>query len=250
MSSVTVDREGEIAFLKLTKPPVNAVDLQLLREAEASMGALEADDAVRAIIVTGDGPCFCAGLDLKVVPFYSPEDQKELMDITNRVITGVYGASKPIIAAVNGHAVAGGFILMMSCDYRVGAEGSYQMGVSEVRVGIPFPISTMEVLKSELTPAMARRLILTGRPIGPREALEGEVLDELVAPERLIPRALEKASELGALSTLVYNRVKTQLRGDTIRRIRQVLETGDPLFKMWQQDRSVEGAAGFLERKD
>jgi enoyl-CoA hydratase len=244
-----VDREGNIAFLKFNRPPVNAVDLELLREAEARMASLEADDGVGAIIVTGNGPCFCAGLDLKVVPFYSVEDQKELMDITNRVITGIYGASKPTIAAVNGHAVAGGFIVTMSCDYRIGATGSYKMGVSEVRVGIPFPISTIEVLKAELTPSMARRLILTGRSIGPEEALAGGVLDELVPPERLVPRALEMASELGALSQLVYNRVKTQVRGDTIRTIRGVLESGDPLFKMWQQDKSVEGAAGFLERK-
>lgn len=234
----------------LERPPVNAIDLGLIREADEALEALEADDEIGAVVITGAGSSFSAGLDLKTVPSYDIAEQREVIEKANRVITNIYGFPKPTIAAVNGHAVAGGFILAISCDYRIGAEGPFSLGVTEVRAGIPFPIATIEVLKAELDHAGARRLILTGRNRSPEEALAIGCLDEIQPTERLMARARELAAQQAELPRLAFKRIKRQLRGDTIERIRAVMESGDPLLNLWISDESKSGAAGLLDSRD
>jgi enoyl-CoA hydratase len=247
MEYVRVEREGEIAVLRLDRPPVNAIDLEILKEAEEAVRGLSADDEVGAIILTGNGRCFCAGLDLKVVPGYDAARQREYIELVNRVITTVFSAPRPTVAAVNGPAVAGGFILAMCCDYRVGVTGDYPLGVTEARVGIPFPVSTLEVLRAELSRPVFRRLLLTGINNGPDRALEWGILDELHLPERLLPRAKEVAADLATLPRQAYNRIKQQVKGDAIARIESVIRSGEPMLEMWITDEGVAGAAGLIE---
>lgn len=247
MEHIEIERDGEVAVMRLNRPPVNAIDLALVREAEDALAFLESDDSVAAVIITGTGSSFTAGLDLKTVPRYAPPEQRELIETVNRVITTVYGFPRPVVAAINGHAIAGGFILAVSCDYRVCAEGPFLFGVTEVRAGIPFPVSTIEVLKAELQTDTARRLILTGATSGPRDMLEAGAFDEVVPPDRTNARAMQVAREFAALPRLGYEKIKRQLRGDTIERIESVMESGDPLITDWITEESVDGAAGLLD---
>jgi enoyl-CoA hydratase len=246
MEYTEIERDGAVVILRLNRPPVNAINLELVREAADTLAFLSSDDSVSALVVTGAGRCFSAGLDLKAVPFYTPAQQKELVETINRVITTVFAFARPTVAAINGHAIAGGFILAASCDYRVCAEGPFQFGVTEVRAGIPFPISTMEVLKSELRPDAARRMILGGATSGPADMLAEGVFDELVPAGQALPRSMEVAQEMARLPRLGYESIKNQLRGDAIDRIERVMESGDPLIDAWLTDESVEGAAGLL----
>lgn len=232
MGSIKVEHQGATAVMRIDRPPANAIDIPLVTEADAVLSSIESDDAARAIVVTGTGSTFSAGLDLKVVPFYSEEEQRRLIEGINVVVTHLYSCRKPTITAANGHAIAGGFILAMCCDYRLAAEGQFRFGVTEARLGIPFPIAAIEVLKAELNPSGARTMILTGRTVGPSEAIEG-AFDEVVPPERLMERAMEVADELGALRPQSYDTIKRQLRGDTVARIEQVVEAEDPLLETW-----------------
>lgn len=248
MKYVEIEREGEIAVLRLNRPPVNAIDLEILKEAEQAIGELTADEAVGSIVLTGAGGCFCAGLDLKVVPFYEVGRQREYIGLVNRVITGVFAAPRPTVAAVNGPACAGGFILMMCCDYRIGATGEYPLGVTEARVGIPFPVSTLEVLRLELSHPVFRRLLLTGLNYGPERAFQWGILDELHPPENLLARAKEVAADLATLPREPFNRIKRQVKGDAIARITSVIDGGEPMLESWITDEGKEGAAGMIER--
>jgi enoyl-CoA hydratase len=120
-----------------------------------------------------------------------------------------------VVAAVTGHAIAGGLVLALCADYRVGsAEGRY--GLTEVQVAVPYPQAAIAVVRAELAPPAARLLALGGRLIGAREAERLGVLDEVTAPDRVLDRSLEVAAELAALSAETYVRTKLDLRGAVI----------------------------------
>lgn len=233
MGSIKVESHGATAVMRIDRPPANAIDIPLVLEAEEVLSSIETDDAVRAIVVTGTGLTFSAGLDLRVVPFYSEEEQRRLIEGINVAVTHLYAYRKPTLTAANGHAIAGGFILAMCCDYRLAAEGQFRFGVTEARLGIPFPIAAIEVLKAELNPSGARTMILTGGTVGPSEAMRDGAFDEVVPPERLMERAIEVADELGAIRPQSYEVIKRQLRGDTVAHIEKIVEAGDPILETW-----------------
>jgi enoyl-CoA hydratase len=149
---------------------------------------------------------------------------------------------------VNGHAIAGGAILALCGDYRVGStEG--KLGLTEIRAGLPYPANAMAVVRAELTPQNARVLALRAELIEPPEALARGLVDELVAPAEVLPRALEVAEDLAELPASAYGQVKRQLRGDVLERMRAVVEDGaEPLLEAWVSDDTGEAATAILDR--
>ena len=245
-----IETSDGIAILYLDKPPVNAFDLTLVADAEACLQSVEHDPAVRAVVLTGKGKCFSAGLDLKTAPYYTTAEQRRLVEDLNRTVAWLYGFPLPTVAAINGHAIAGGFILAIACDYRVGTCGPCKLGVTESRVGIPFPYSTMEVLRSELAPAAARHMTLVGCTMGPDRALAQGVLDEIRPTHEVLSRAIEVARDFTGLPGEAYARIKRQLRGESIARMEEVIRTGsDPLLQMWIAEEGRIASARQLERE-
>jgi enoyl-CoA hydratase len=250
-STARLEKADGIAVITLDKPPVNAVDLVLVRDSEECLKSVENDPDVRAIVITGNGKCFSAGLDLKTVPYYSSAEQREMVEILNRIVAWLYGFPLPTVAAINGHAIAGGFILAIACDYRIGTNAACKLGVTESRVGIPFPVSTMEVLRAEMAPAAARRMTLVGRTMNAQEALANGVLDEIQPPEGVLARAREVAADLGSMPSEAYSKIKRQLRGEAIARMEDAIQNGsDPLLQMWIADEGRAASARHLESKD
>lgn len=244
-----IEQIGDVAVVTLNKPPVNAVDLTLVRDTEECLKKAEADPRIKAVVITGAGRCFSAGLDLKTVPYYTSADQRRMVEELNRTVAWLYGFPLPTIAAINGHAIAGGFILALACDYRLGADAACQLGVTESRVGIPFPVSTMEVLRAELDSPTARRMTLVGRNVNPKEALASGILDEIVSADQLLNQAIEFAQDLGSMPREAYGRIKRQLRDEPLRRMQTAIETGnDPLLKMWITDEGRSASAEHLEK--
>jgi enoyl-CoA hydratase len=246
---VDVDYEDRIAILRLNRPPVNAVNVDLLRAAGAALRDIAARDDLAALIVTGAGKAFCAGLDLKDVPSYSPTGQQEMVLGINRMVATLYALAIPTVAAVNGHAIAGGLVIALSCDYRVGSTAPYQIGLTEARAGIPFPEGAMAVVKAELSPSVARRRTLVGVNSSSQEALADGILDELQSPDDLMPRALEIARDLATIPRVAYGQIKRQLRAATLAAIEPGVAAGrDPLLDTWLSADTA-GAAAALLRK-
>src|SRR5258706_10616297 len=104
---VRVEREGGLATIFLDRPPVNAIELELRRRADAILAELENDSSIGAVVLTGAGACFSAGLALKLVPRYSADEQRATMEAINRTVARLYALPLPTVAAVNGHAIAG-----------------------------------------------------------------------------------------------------------------------------------------------
>jgi enoyl-CoA hydratase len=224
------DAEG-IALLRFDRPPVNAIDLAVTDELGGLVGAL-ARKPPKAVVLTGTGASFSAGLDLKAVPAYGAAERRALVLSINRMVRQIYGLPCPVVAAVNGHAMAGGLVMALACDLRIAAEGGAKLALSEVNVGIPFPLGPMLVVNDIVSGTARRDLALLGRVYGPAAALEAGLVDEVVAPDRLLPRARERARELAGLRG--YAAIKAQLRAATIAELdRAIAAEDDPIFKLW-----------------
>lgn len=238
-----------IALLRLERPPANAIELGTATALGETLARLEQDGGTRAIVITGQGPFFSAGLDLKVVPTYGPAEQRAMVMAINRLLGRFYGSPLPTVAALNGHALAGGLVVALACDYRLASRGSYRLGLTETKVAVPYPAAAMAVVQAELTPPVARRVVLLARHMTPEEALADGIVDELEAPEGLLPRAFALAGELAALPRDAYARIKRQLRARTLERIEQVIATGtDPLLDGWLSPETAPAAARVLGR--
>jgi enoyl-CoA hydratase/carnithine racemase len=251
VSSIQIDRVGQIAVLRVDRPPANAIDLDLANEFATALEAIESTDGIGALIVTGEGSCFSAGLDLKVVPTYDRAQQQAMVMQVNRLFGGLYGLPLPTIAAVNGHAIAGGVILALACDYRIGAEGDYKVGLAEARVGVPFPVAAMAIVQSELSHPVARTMVLTARNSSPHDALRMGVLDELQPPELLLPRAIEVAQEMAALPHDIYGRIKRELRRAALARIDDAIRNRkEPMLDSWLSAETQAASAQALKPKN
>ena len=230
---VHIEQIGRVAVVRLDRPPANALDLSFTRHLEAALGEVESGDAT-SLVLTGSGDFFSAGLDLKVVPGYSREQQRDMIVALGRLVGRLYGNPRPTVAAVNGHGVAAGTLLALACDYRIGPLGDYRFGLTGARVGIPYPVAAQSVIDSELDPATRRILLLGAALLSPDEAAARGILDELHPPERVLERAIEVARERAELPADSYAKIKGQLRAVALQRIRDANGGGnDPLLVSW-----------------
>src|SRR3954449_4665442 len=152
------EERGDVALVRIDRPPANAMDLDLLRVANVAREELQASRP-GAVVLTGRDGFFSAGVDLKAAPTLGPAEQREMVDGINRLFAGWYAFPRPVVCAVNGHAIAGGLILALCGDYRVcSTEG--RIGLTELRAGIPFPAAAIVAVRRELTAQAARQLVL------------------------------------------------------------------------------------------
>jgi enoyl-CoA hydratase len=223
------ERDG-VTLMTADRPPVNAMNLELLDELVAAVDQL-ASDVPRAVVLAGRPNSFSAGLDLKAVPGYSPDEQRRLVAGINAMALGVYALPCPVVCAITGHAIAGGFVLAVCGDHRVvSTEGRY--GLTEVKVGVPYPQAAIGVFRAELTPAAARVLVLGNRLVDAEECVRLGAFDEVVAADAVVDRAVEVAQELAELAADVYARTKAELREETLTRLRAAAHA-DPLLQAW-----------------
>jgi enoyl-CoA hydratase len=246
---LAIEEHGDVALVRIDRPPANAMDLELLEEGSRALEELKAADP-GAVVITGSEGFFSAGVDLKLAPRLDADSQRAMVAGINRLFGGWYGFPRPLVCAVNGHAVAGGLILALCGDHRVGAEHG-KLGVTELRAGLPYPAVAMLVVQEELTPQVARRLVLGAGLVEPRQALEWGLVDELQPDDRLLERSLDVAAELASLPRETYAIVKRQLRGTALERIERILgDEGDPLAERWVGREAAAGSAAVLGTSD
>ncbi|MCP5065460.1 MAG: enoyl-CoA hydratase/isomerase family protein [bacterium] len=246
---VTTKMVDDIAIITMNRPPANAITYEFASEMTAAFDETEASGA-GAIVLTGTGSFFSGGLDLRAIPSYGPQRQREFLTLVNSLIGRLYAFPKPVVAAVNGHAVAGAFVLVLTTDYRVGPLRDARFGLTEARAGIPFPGAPTIVVKAELSPADIRYATLYARNFGPDEARMRGVLDELQEPEKLLPRAMEVAHDLAAMPADSYARIKYQFRDEAIKAIEKMnRDQSDPMLRSWVSQDAVEASSGILSGK-
>ena len=207
-----------VMVVTMNRPPANALDPSMLGRSVAVLEQIMADDP-RAVVITGSGAFFSGGADLRVVPDLPADEIAELTRVINYVFATWYEMPCPMVAAVNGHAVAGGLVIALCADYRVvGRSG--QFGLTEVKVGIPFPSVAMAVVQNELTAPVVRRLVFGTQLFDAQTAIDLDLFDEMVDDEQVLDRAVDVARELAALPRSTYALVKRRLRAGVAERSR------------------------------
>ena len=229
-SSTTVTSFGSVAVLTVDRPPMNAMNLELLNEVVAAIEALAAD-APAALVIAGRDGCFSAGVDLKAVPGYDAAQQREMVAAINAMALGVYGLAFPVVGAITGHAIAGGMVLALCTDVRVAASAG-RYGVTEIKVGVSYPQAAIGVVRAELASHAARRLVLRSDLVDAAQCLALGVFDEVLEPTAVLPRAIELATELATFDAETYARTKHELRGEAIAAL-GVAAAADPLLDRW-----------------
>jgi enoyl-CoA hydratase len=212
------DHAGGVRVLTLDRPPANAIDETLMSDLSAAVEAARSDADVRAVVLTGAGPFFSGGFD-----FAAPRREDAVaLDLYERYRDAhlkLLTLSKPTIAMVNGHAIAGGFVLALVCDYRVGVDSDYRVGLNEVAVGASFPRAAFEIVRLRLPHVRASELILGAALYPASEAVRLGLVEELLPREGFVATVLQRAARLAAFPREAYAHGKAALVAEAAARI-------------------------------
>ena len=219
---LTYTLEGSTAILQMDDGKANALSDAMIDALVA--GLARAEREAKAIILTGRPDKFCAGFDLKVM-MSGPENATALLRRGSALLLALYETPLPLVVACTGHALAGGALVLLTGDVRIGTEGPYRLGLNEVSIGMPLPVLAVEFARDRLSKRAFVHATLTGKIYDPAGAVASGYLDEVVPADALQSRARAEAARLGALSRVAYGATKLRLRGHTTARIRDTLET-------------------------
>lgn len=243
MRFVGIDDHDGVAVVTLARPPANALDPALVADLLAALEQLD-HERPGAVVLAGSGGFFSGGADLRVVPALSEDEQAQMVRDVNKLFSGWHELPLPVVSAVNGHAVAGGLVLALCGDYRV-ASSSARFGLTEAKVGIPFPSAAIGVVQAELSPPIVRRLVLGAELIDSSTAKAWDVVDEVVTEEAVLSRSLEIAHERSRLPPNTYELIKRRLRAGASAGTRGLF--GADAAAAWDASEAREAAPAVLE---
>lgn len=213
--------EGTTAVLRMDDGKANALSDAMIDALSAALDRAEKEAS--AIVLVGRPERFCAGFDLKIM-MSGPDNAKALLRRGAALLMKLYGVSIPLVIACTGHALAGGALVLLTGDVRVGSTGPYRIGLNEVSIGMPVPVLAMELARDRLTSSDLGRATLEATIYGPEDAARVGYLDVALAPEAVLPRAMEEAARLSGLARTAFTATKARLRGKTIAHILGTLE--------------------------
>jgi enoyl-CoA hydratase len=229
---IGVEVRGQVAVVQMGHGKANALDTALCRSLTAEFGGL-AGRGCRAAVLTGRGSIFSAGADLLRLRDGGPGYLDEFLPALSAAFLAVFGCPVPVVAAVNGHAIAGGCVLACACDYRVMNQGHGRIGVTELLVGVPFPVTALEILRFAAGTRRLSELACFGRTYRAAEAAGLGLVDEAVTQTLVLARAAEVAAELAALPAEPLRHTRRQVRGPALERIAAQRATDSEVHRMW-----------------
>ncbi len=225
-------RQGTV-ILALSRDVTNAINLELVTELSEALRRSADDPRCRGLVLTGaNEKFFSIGLDIPALFPLAPEEFTIFYRAFNRLCLDLYALPKPTVAALAGHAIAGGCILALCCDYRMIAEGKKLMGLNEIKLGVPVPYPADRILHNLAGWRIAREVMDGGEFYNGPELLARGLVDQVLPPEKVIPAAIEKAKALSgpapeAFALIKRNRtepVKTGILADLEERERRFVE--------------------------
>lgn len=228
-----------VTIVRFDHPPVNALDLDLLDVIVASMRNVEGP-----VVITGAGRCFSAGVDLRALVDGGAEYAERFVTALSEAFLAVFDHPAPVIAAINGHAIAGGCVFAMCADVRLMSAGT--LGLTELSVGVPFPVAALEICRFAMGTS-ATRAALQAKTIDADTALARGWVDAVVPSDELIPQAIATARELGQYSPAAYAATKRQLHLPARAAIDAGAQRDAKVRASWVTEETRNRIAGFLE---
>jgi enoyl-CoA hydratase len=220
-SVVSYALESNTAIVQMDDGKANALSEAMI---DGLLDALaRAEKEANAMVLAGRAGRFCAGFDLRVM-MSSPDAAKALLRRGSDLLMKLYGCPIPLVVACTGHALAGGALVLLTGDVRIGASGAYRIGLNEVSIGMPVPVLAMELARDRIATTELARATLEAKIYGPEEAARVGYLDEVAPEADVVARAKTEAARLGVLSRAAYKATKKRLRSKTIAHVLATLE--------------------------
>jgi enoyl-CoA hydratase len=239
---------GDVAILRMENGKVNAMDIELCAAFSAELDRLLKED-VRSVVLTSKGTTFSAGVNLVRLVQGGTNYIEEFLPALTEALFKVFTFPRPIIAAVNGHAIAGGFILACACDVRIMGEGAGRVGMPELLVGVPLPAIAMEVLRFAVPAPHLAQLAYFGRTVTPAEALQMGILEEVVPENHLLAHAFRTANHMAAIPDKPFQITKRQLRASYVERFEAERAKYDAeILQTWCSPHTLESIKAYIAR--
>jgi len=240
------DADG-IRVLKLAHGKVSALDIELGEAFVKEMDDAH-DPAVKAVILTGSGSAFSAGVDLFRVLKDGPDYGRRFLPVLDNMLRAALTLPKPMIAAINGHAIAGGCILASACDHRIMMEGNGRIGIPELIVGVPFPALPLEIMSARVADGPLRELVFTGRTLLIDEAKAMGLIDEKCPSGMLMDRAMEVAQRLTLIPAGAFALTKEAFYTPILERTKQLADLNARVVDAWLQPHTYETIRTYLDK--
>ena len=209
-----------IAVVTLRHGKANTLDIEFCEALAARFAGLR-DGAARAVVLTGQGKIFSAGVDLIRASEGGADYIRRFLPALHRLYDAVFHFPKPVVAAINGHAIAGGAVLACCADRRIMAREAGRIGVTEMLVGVPFPALAFEIVRFAVPPRYLTEFTLSGATYMTDAALQRGWIDEVAEPGDLLEDAVAVAQDLALLSAAAFTQTKMQIRQAVIDRMAQ-----------------------------
>lgn len=240
------DHEG-VRTLRLAHGKVSAMDVEL-GEALSAAIADAIDAPVKAVIVTGSGSAFSAGVDLFRLINDGPDYARRFIPVLDNFLSAALTFPKPMVAAVNGHAIAGGCILAAACDYRIMTEGTGRIGIPELAVGVPFPALPLQIMSARLADGPLRDLVFSGRTVQIDEAKTLGLIDEKCPAGMLLDRATEVALKLASIPAATFALTKEAFYAPILEGAGKLADLNARVADAWMQQETYDSIRAYLDR--
>jgi enoyl-CoA hydratase/carnithine racemase len=215
----SIEQIDGVAVVTMASNKVNALDAGFFSDLQATIADLQSGPP-SPVVLTGTGSCFSAGLNLLELYEFDRTTLRAFVDRLGETMLAWFSLPRPTIAAMNGHAIAGGCVIALACDLRIVVDNDdAQIGLNEVQVGIPFPGVPFEITRHALAPERAREVMLTGALYTPEEAHVRGLVDEVVEADALLSRAVAVARTIAPDSLEAYATIKSHLLSPALARI-------------------------------
>lgn len=234
MNTIKTTIRDKTAIIALDHGRSNAINADMVKELSTMVRDIEHDDNIGGLIITGKDGFFSAGLDLIELYNYDEIKIRKFWIDFLALVSILTSFKKPLISAISGHSPAGGCVIAICSDYRIMSEGKYLIGLNEVPVGIIVPDSIFHLYSFWLGQGQAYRFLLEGKLLIPQEALEYQLVDQVVDPDTIISSAERQMKKYLQLNRNAWQQSKLNLRKELIIKVNaDQSESLDLMLKQW-----------------
>jgi enoyl-CoA hydratase len=244
-----LEKEDELAIVKINRPPVNALNSEVVTEIHQMIDELEKDEQVKVIILTGEGKAFVAGADISEMVDFDNAGGAEFSKKGQAAFDKIENTPKPVIAAINGFALGGGCEIAMACDIRIAVEGA-KLGQPEVNLGVIPGFAGTQRLPRLVGKGKAKELIFTGNMISAEEAEQIGLVNQVLTADELMNTAKEMAKTIASKGPAAVRAAKLAINEGVNYELSKGLEIENQAFaKLFETEDQKEGMKAFLEKR-
>jgi len=242
-----VTQQGGVTIVRIAHGKANAMDTELCDAVTAAFERLQAEPYAPVVMI-GSGGVFSAGVNLLRIAEGGAAYLAGFLPSLGRMFETVFRHSRPVVAAVNGHAIAGGCILACAADRRLMAPGPGRIGITEMLVGVPFPGIALEIMRFASAPQHFQRLVYGGATYDAAAAVGLGMVEDVIDADALLERAIEEAQTLAAVSPAAFELTKRQLRAPVWERVQATRDVDAQVFAVWAGAEAQAAIGRYVER--